>query len=362
MTKTRRSILFICIVGSLVAGAMLYLYAETLDDEHEALVADQVQVVKAAREIDAGTPLARDAITTSKVPRKFLPPNPLLESELNIYLGTPTARALSAGSMILASDFTHSFIDTSTPEEGAPTSYGEDGRLVIKTARLTLRDDEPRTALGKLTSLADASGGFVVASSVGGTDDRREASLKARVPAGSFDATLVAFRQQGKLITENVEGQDVSDKYVDLDAQLRNQKALESRLLEILDGSGSVDDAMEVEEKIAKVRTDTDRLEGRIRHLRNRSALSTIEVTILETVAEPVPKEEPALFDPVSDAFVESADTMMKMTAKLVVLIGAVLPFALFFGPVAYAGVAVARRRRRARGVREQEAGVTGGD
>jgi pilus assembly protein CpaB len=101
----KKKLLVAAILVGAFAAVLLWLYAEQLDDEHEALVADQVEVVKAARNIPAGTPLTKDRITTEKVPRKFLPPNPLLESELNIYLGTPVAVNVEEGAMILTSDF-----------------------------------------------------------------------------------------------------------------------------------------------------------------------------------------------------------------------------------------------------------------
>ena len=87
----KKKLLVAAILVGAFAAVLLWLYAEQLDDEHKELIADQVEVVKAARNIPAGTPLTKDRITTEKVPRKFLPPNPLLESELNIYLGTPVA-------------------------------------------------------------------------------------------------------------------------------------------------------------------------------------------------------------------------------------------------------------------------------
>lgn len=101
----KKKLLVAAVLVGAFAALLLWLYAEQLDDEHQQLVADQVEVVKAARNIPAGTPLTKDRITTEAVPRKFLPPNPLLEQELNIYLGTPVAVNIEEGAMILTSDF-----------------------------------------------------------------------------------------------------------------------------------------------------------------------------------------------------------------------------------------------------------------
>ena len=99
----KKKLLVAALLVGLFAAGLLYLYAKQLDDEHQKLVEDQVAVIKAARTIPAGTKLTKDKVTTENVPRKFLPPNPLLESDLNIYLDSPVAVNIEDGAMILTS-------------------------------------------------------------------------------------------------------------------------------------------------------------------------------------------------------------------------------------------------------------------
>ena len=101
----KKKLLIAAVIVGLFAAALLYLYASQIEQEKQELIRDQVEVVKAARNIPAGTPLSKDRITTEKVPERFLPPNPLLEQDLNIYLGTPLAVNVEEGAMILTSDF-----------------------------------------------------------------------------------------------------------------------------------------------------------------------------------------------------------------------------------------------------------------
>lgn len=101
----KKKLLIAAVMVGLFAAALLYLYASQLEKEKDELVRDQIEVVKAARNIPAGTPLSKDKITTEQVPQRFLPPNPLLENDLNIYLGTPLAVNVEEGAMILTSDF-----------------------------------------------------------------------------------------------------------------------------------------------------------------------------------------------------------------------------------------------------------------
>jgi chromosome segregation ATPase len=72
----------------------------------------------------------------------------------------------------------------------------------------------------------------------------------------------------------------VTEEYIDLEARLRTQKALEAQFLEIMKQAHKISDALEVQRQIAEVRADIERIEGRRRFLENQSALSTITLML----------------------------------------------------------------------------------
>lgn len=71
----------------------------------DRFMANKVSVIKAATDIPAGTPLTDDKVTAEDIPARFLPPNPVLEDEFDIYVGTPVSTQIEEGAMILSSDF-----------------------------------------------------------------------------------------------------------------------------------------------------------------------------------------------------------------------------------------------------------------
>jgi len=138
-----------------------------------------------------------------------------------------------------------------------------------------------------VTSIAEANGGFVVTSEAkqreSAEPERRTLDIKlvVRVPAERFGAALEAIHGLANTLKEeNVTGQDVTEEFIDLEARIRTQKALEVQFLEIMKQARKVEDALEVQRQIADVRTDIEKLEGRKRFLENRSSLSTITVNI----------------------------------------------------------------------------------
>jgi uncharacterized protein DUF4349 len=79
---------------------------------------------------------------------------------------------------------------------------------------------------------------------------------------------------------DNVSGEDVTEEFIDLEAHIKTQRALELQFLEIMKQASKVADALEVQRQLADVRTEIEKLEGRKRFLENRASLSTITVNL----------------------------------------------------------------------------------
>ena len=101
----KKKLLIAAVVVGTLAAVLLFLYASQVEEEKKELIGVQKSVVKAARDIPAGTPLSKDLITIEEVPERYLPPNYIDKKEADIYLGTPLAVKVKEGAMILASDF-----------------------------------------------------------------------------------------------------------------------------------------------------------------------------------------------------------------------------------------------------------------
>ena len=164
-------------------------------------------------------------------------------------------------------------------------------RKIIRDADLTLEVGSPAEVQRKITSIAESLGGFVVTSESkqrqsGDAKQELEVNLVIRVPASQFGPALDQIRSTGsRVIQEKITGQDVTEEFIDLEARLKTQKALESQFLEIMKQANKVADALEVQRQIAEVRTEIEKLEGRKRFLENRASLSTITVNLQSPTA-----------------------------------------------------------------------------
>jgi hypothetical protein len=226
-------------------------------------------------------------------------------------------------------------------------------RKIIRNANLSLETDDPKKAMQRIASVAESRGGFVVTSEtrqeagVDGGKAQETITMDVRVPAAQFDAAMNDIRATAsRVISEKMTGQDVTEEYIDLDARLRTQKALESQLLNIMKNANDVTDAMSVERELANVRTEIEKIEGRKRFLDNQTSLSTISVTI----QPPSPLvSTTGFFHSVAGAFGEGVDIAAAITLVLIRVVLALLPLAIFFGVPLYLLWRYLTRRARRR-------------
>jgi hypothetical protein len=203
-------------------------------------------------------------------------------------------------------------------------------RKIIRNANLTIEVASPTESQRKIFSAAESHGGFVVTSEMTQqtSEDKSKpemsVNLVVRVPALQFDQVMEEIRGvANRVVQEKRTGQDVTEEFIDLEARIKNQKALEIQFLEIMKRAGKVEDALEVQRQIADVRTEIEKLEGRKRFLENQASLSTINVT-LQTPTQIV--NAVGFGHDVRSAFAEGVDVALAIVLFLIRAIIALLP------------------------------------
>lgn len=234
-------------------------------------------------------------------------------------------------------------------------------RKIIRDADLTLEVAAPADVQRKISSIAESAGGFVVTSEsktkeLGDGKQELEVNLVVRVPATQFASALDQIRATGsRIVQEKISGQDVTEEFIDLEARVKTQTALEAQFLEIMKRAGKVEDALEVQRQIAEVRTQIEKLEGRKRFLENRASLSTITVSLRSPAALAV---SPSGFGrSIREALVESIDLAGAIVLFLIRFVIVLIPiFILLIFPAWLVARYFIRRARKIRLKRRESA------
>lgn len=212
-------------------------------------------------------------------------------------------------------------------------------RKIIRNAELNLEAENPEQAQQQITAIAESKGGFVVESQQSSSDikstTRDTVVMTVRVPGERFSETLDEIRKTAsRVVVENVKGQDVTEEFIDIEAQLTAKKALEQQFMEIMKRANTVEDALNVQSQLAEVRGEIERIEGRKRFLENQANLSTIKIRL--QTAKVFAASSEGFGDRLSDSFTAGFDVALNFVLGLLTLLIAVLPFALFIGLPGY--------------------------
>ncbi|NBS41907.1 DUF4349 domain-containing protein [bacterium] len=237
------------------------------------------------------------------------------------------------------------------PAPSAGVTAAEVDQKIIKTGFLDLEVENVGEAEAKIAALAAGNGGYVQDSNVSErADGTHYGTVTVRVASDTFDTSMDAIKAYATVVlTESAQGQDVTEQYTDLEAQLRNAQAQETEYLKILAKATTVEDILNVQSYLSNVRYQIESLQGRIQYLSNATSYSTISVNLSEETSVRIPTKG---FDLV-DTLIEAAQALVAIVQNLAVVLvwlaviggGTLIPLALIVWAIVNIVRAIRRRR-----------------
>jgi hypothetical protein len=183
--------------------------------------------------------------------------------------------------------------DSSSP---TPTATGVDlavakrpasDRQVISTAQLELQARALDRTVSRATALVVDAGGHVYSESASLTS-AQHAHVVFKVPPARFDDVITRIGRLGTLVHRRIGTQDVTGRVVDLGARLQAAQTSAERLRQLLAGSGSVPDLLNVENQLTQRDGQVDSLAAELSALRAQVDMATITVDVSPTPQKPV--------------------------------------------------------------------------
>lgn len=167
-------------------------------------------------------------------------------------------------------------------------------RMIVRTANMRIIVADTAKTVDAVTRAVEAMGGFVSDASVWREGEVLRARLTLRVPADKLNPALASIRGVAKRVeTESIASDDVSAEFVDLDARVRNLEATEEELRQLLvvarQNSRKATEVLEVHQHLSAIRGEIEQAKGRMRHLSEVTAMSSIALEITpDALAQPV--------------------------------------------------------------------------
>ncbi len=204
----------------------------------------------------------------------------------------------------------------------------------------------------EIADLVEQHSGFISSSTVQSQQhDQRYGQWAVRIPASEFRDFFEAVQDIGIPEVANKDSRDVTEEYVDLEARIKSKKQLETRVLRLLEREDNqIQQVISLEKELERIRSEIERMEGRLRVLKNRVELTSIKIYCREE-RDYVPPQTPDFDNQISAAWSNSTDNVSNAAQGFAIwfvgaapwLIVLAVPLTLIIVPSYF----VAKKRRR---------------
>ncbi len=230
---------------------------------------------------------------------------------------------------------------------------GTTGQKVISDAQMEIEVESGafESTFNQALLLADRYGGYIVSSGAwaGGEEEgMKSGNIAIRVPATSFSRALADAGKLGEVKNQQIQTQDVTEEYVDLEARIANSEAQVKALLLLLAKAKTVDDILQVQQVLTGAQQQLEELKGRLRYLDEHTNFSTLTLTMYETGTVIATTTEWGFVGALKDA----VRNLVNAVNAIVRGLGVLVPVAIVLGIIAYIVYRIWRsvtRRRRER-------------
>ncbi len=180
--------------------------------------------------------------------------------------------------------------DQSSADDPSQPPRVLDARKLIRTVDFDLRVDDTEAAAEQIQALAKEVSGYVASVNAHRRLKLLHYQITIKVPVEQLDTVVDRIKALAvEVQREHLKTEDVTDRFVDLEARLRSLGATETELQGLLAESRSrghkVKDIMAIYDQLTEIRTRIERLQAQLNSLDNLTTYSTVNMKLTPTEA-----------------------------------------------------------------------------
>ncbi len=150
-------------------------------------------------------------------------------------------------------------------------------RVLIRSGSLNLRVKVPESIRPNIEEIAADIGGRVQEWS---SQEDKWLNMTLRVPEPRLDEAMDRIAKLGKVVGRSLQARDVTEQLIDLEARLKNLRALRDRLRSYLEQATNLSEILEVERELTRVQSEVEALEAKLKILKDRVSMSELVVRV----------------------------------------------------------------------------------
>lgn len=207
-------------------------------------------------------------------------------------------------------------------------------RKMIRSANVTVEVEDFDEAYSKLNTFILGIG-FIQETNINTEkayfDNKQKlikrGSIIIRVDKNKFDKVLNSIKGIGDVYNWNINGQDVTDKFIDIESRIRLLKLEEGRLEEYLKKLTDIDQIFKTESRLTEITQQIENLTGNLKKMSDLVELSTITVNMNEKTPNQTVQIKPVTYGQrLVTNLTDSLKGVIHFFGELVIILVAALP------------------------------------
>jgi len=243
-------------------------------------------------------------------------------------------------------------ISTTDSDQGTDSEEQKfTGRLIIKTANLSMDIDDYDATSTEIYRMVDDMGGYISDTSsyyyiydrYDDTKNKKSGYMTLRIPHQFFDQFVGRLGEFGNITNYSSNANDITKRYRDTTAEVKNLEVREAKLREIMGKAEEIKDIIEVERELSRVRSEINRFQSVLADWEDLVTLSTVtinmtEVEDLKINVKPVDKD---MLTKAKEGFIYTVNRMVDTMEVFIIWLVSAIPVLL---PVGLVGGIVFRK------------------
>jgi hypothetical protein len=224
-------------------------------------------------------------------------------------------------------------------------------RKIIYTAQVELLVEDLAKGEEELKRLIAEQKAYVAKSDMRGSPGSpRSGNWTIRVPVEHFDHFMETIAQVGELRHSRTDSDDITDRYYDLKAHLKNNEVEEEGLQKLYlekSATGKLEDLLAVRRELRNIRGDIEQQKGQLQRWDKETEYATVTITMYDR-KEYVPTTAPTFGTSIIRTFSSSWESLVGLGKGIVLVVVAVTPWLPVIGVIVVAGwIGIRRAKRR---------------
>lgn len=173
----------------------------------------------------------------------------------------------------------------------------------------------------------------------------KRGTIVLRVNKDKFDSVINNLKGIGEVYNEQINGQDVTDRFIDTESKLRLLKLEQGKLEAYLEKLNDLDKIFRTESRLTEIRQEIESLTGNLKKMSSLVELSTITLTMNEKYPDSDKKHKPDTYwQKLLDRLKGSLEGVVVFLGDLLIFLVAAIPVLIVLGLFVLLGVFVYRK------------------